>query len=244
MIHDQIFKFPILIRQLYSEYRVASIEHQSAARGTYLWGEIPQHQPAAGPAGAVSTPDLTQRVLPGHNCSCERRAHLHTSSHVRVSRPWARPSELPPQVEEGLLLVRPGGGREGAALLRGPWGTFHSSWDKEDCPWEMGPGDQVDFMSDSLPSRGERGWGHGGQRMSDGQRWDVSVDVVDVGVHGGAAGDAARGHVGVILGVDVLKALPRHTWAELYTRDKMKRLIKDFKSNSRLFSPSHDFPTL
>jgi len=72
----------------------------------------------------------------------------------------------------------------------------------------------------------------------------VSVDVVDVGVDGGAAGDAARGHVGVILGVDVLKALPWNTWAELYNRDKMKRLIKGFKSNLRHFSPSHDFPTL
>lgn len=43
---------------------------------------------------------------------------------------------------------------------------------------------------------------------------EVSVDVVDVGVDGGTAGDAAGGHVGVILWVDVLKALPWHTWAE------------------------------
>lgn len=50
------------------------------------------------------------------------------------------------------MLVRPGGGREGAVLLlRGPWGTFHSSWDSEAWLWEMGPGDQVDFMSVSLP---------------------------------------------------------------------------------------------
>ena len=42
----------------------------------------------------------------------------------------------------------------------------------------------------------------------------VSVNVMDVGVDGGTAGDAARGHVGVILRVDVLKALPWHTWAE------------------------------
>lgn len=70
-------------------------------------------------------------------------------------QPWARPREFPPQVEEGLAgLVRPGGGLEGAVLLRGPWGTFHSSWDREAWEgWEMGPGDQVDFMSDSLPER-------------------------------------------------------------------------------------------
>lgn len=37
---------------------------------------------------------------------------------------------------------------------------------------------------------------------------------MDVGVDGGPAGDAARGRVGVILWVDVLKALPWHTWAE------------------------------
>lgn len=43
----------------------------------------------------------------------------------------------------------------------------------------------------------------------------VSVDVVDVGVDGGTAGDTARGHVGVILRVDVLKALPWHAWTEL-----------------------------
>lgn len=38
---------------------------------------------------------------------------------------------------------------------------------------------------------------------------------MDVGVDGGTAGDAARGHVGVILRVDVLKTLPWHTGAEL-----------------------------
>lgn len=38
---------------------------------------------------------------------------------------------------------------------------------------------------------------------------------MDVGVDGGTAGDAARGHIGVILGVDVLKAFPWHPWAEL-----------------------------
>lgn len=42
----------------------------------------------------------------------------------------------------------------------------------------------------------------------------VSVDVMDVGVDGGTTGDAARGHVGIILRVDVLKALPWYTWAE------------------------------
>lgn len=45
---------------------------------------------------------------------------------------------------------------------------------------------------------------------------EVSIDIVDVGVDGGTAGDAARGHVGVILWVDVLKALPRHAGAELW----------------------------
>lgn len=41
---------------------------------------------------------------------------------------------------------------------------------------------------------------------------------MDVGVDGGTAGDAARGHVGVILWVDILKALPWHTRAELWGR--------------------------
>lgn len=43
---------------------------------------------------------------------------------------------------------------------------------------------------------------------------EVSIDVMDVGVNGGTAGDAARGHVGIILWVNVLKALPWHTGAE------------------------------
>lgn len=43
----------------------------------------------------------------------------------------------------------------------------------------------------------------------------VTVDVVDVGVDGWTAGDAARGHIGVILRVDVLKAFPWHPGAEL-----------------------------
>ena len=53
----------------------------------------------------------------------------------------------------GFVWVRPGGGLEGAAELRGPWGTFHSSWDSEPVAslLEMAPGDQVDFMSGSLP---------------------------------------------------------------------------------------------
>lgn len=38
---------------------------------------------------------------------------------------------------------------------------------------------------------------------------------MDVGVDGGTGGDAARGHVRVVLRVNVLKALPWHTWAEL-----------------------------
>lgn len=48
----------------------------------------------------------------------------------------------------------------------------------------------------------------------------VAVDVMDVGVDGWTTGDTARGHVGVILRVDVLKALPWHTWAELYGATK------------------------
>lgn len=55
------------------------------------------------------------------------------------------------------MLVRPGGGRDGAVELRGPWGTFHNSWDREAWLWEIGPGDQVDFMSDSLPLHREDG---------------------------------------------------------------------------------------
>lgn len=43
----------------------------------------------------------------------------------------------------------------------------------------------------------------------------VTIDIVDVGVDSGTAGDTARGHIGVILRVNVLKALPRHPWAEL-----------------------------
>lgn len=38
---------------------------------------------------------------------------------------------------------------------------------------------------------------------------------MNIRVNSGTAGDAARGHVGVVLRVDVLKALPWHTWAEL-----------------------------
>lgn len=41
------------------------------------------------------------------------------------------------------------------------------------------------------------------------------MDVLDVGVDGGAAGDTSWGHVGVVLGVDILQALPRHPRAEL-----------------------------
>lgn len=43
----------------------------------------------------------------------------------------------------------------------------------------------------------------------------VSIDIVDVGVDGGTARDTARSHVWVIFRVDVLKALPWYTWAEL-----------------------------
>lgn len=44
---------------------------------------------------------------------------------------------------------------------------------------------------------------------------EVSIDVMDVGVDSWTTRDTARGHVGVILRVDILKALPWHTWAEL-----------------------------
>lgn len=33
-------------------------------------------------------------------------------------------------------------------MLRGP---FHSSWERGAWLWEMGPGDHVDFISDSFP---------------------------------------------------------------------------------------------
>lgn len=55
-------------------------------------------------------------------------------------------------MEAGLVLVRPGGGREGAVLaVLGAWGTFQRSCEREAWLCEMGPGDQVDFISDSLP---------------------------------------------------------------------------------------------
>lgn len=43
----------------------------------------------------------------------------------------------------------------------------------------------------------------------------VTIDILDVGVDGGATGDAARSHVGVSLRVDILETLPGHTGAEL-----------------------------
>lgn len=46
---------------------------------------------------------------------------------------------------------------------------------------------------------------------------------MDVGVDGGTTGDAARGGVGIILWVDVLKALPWHTWAEFCERSRHAR---------------------
>lgn len=42
----------------------------------------------------------------------------------------------------------------------------------------------------------------------------VAVDVLDVGVDGGSAGNASWGHVGVSLRVDVLQALPWYSGAE------------------------------
>jgi len=51
----------------------------------------------------------------------------------------------------------------------------------------------------------------------------VAVNVLDVGVDGGPVGDAARGHVGVRLRVDVLEALPRHPGAELWSAEKARR---------------------
>lgn len=44
----------------------------------------------------------------------------------------------------------------------------------------------------------------------------VAVDILDVSVDGGPTGDAARGHVGVSLRVDILETLPGHTRAELW----------------------------
>lgn len=43
----------------------------------------------------------------------------------------------------------------------------------------------------------------------------IAVDILDVGVDRGPAGDTAGGHVGVGLGVDILKTFPGHTGAEL-----------------------------
>lgn len=59
---------------------------------------------------------------------------------------------------------------------------------------------------------------------------EVSIDIVDVGVDGGTAGDAARGHVGVILWVDILKALPWHTRAELWGGGGLLDLLKLHKT--------------
>lgn len=42
----------------------------------------------------------------------------------------------------------------------------------------------------------------------------VAVDVLDVGVDGGTAGNTSWGHVGVSLRVDVLQSLPWHSRAE------------------------------
>lgn len=43
----------------------------------------------------------------------------------------------------------------------------------------------------------------------------VAVDILDVSVDGGPTGDAARGHVGVGLRVDILEALPGNARAKL-----------------------------
>lgn len=43
----------------------------------------------------------------------------------------------------------------------------------------------------------------------------VAVDILDVGVDGGSTGDAAWSHVGVGLGVYILKALPGYTRTKL-----------------------------
>lgn len=49
----------------------------------------------------------------------------------------------------------------------------------------------------------------------------VAVDILDVGVNGGPAGDTAGGHIGVRLRVDILEALPGNTGAELW-KPKLK----------------------
>lgn len=48
---------------------------------------------------------------------------------------------------------------------------------------------------------------------------------MDVGVDGGATGDAAGGHVGVSFRVDVLQAFPWHAGAKLY-KNKRKRFVR------------------
>lgn len=46
----------------------------------------------------------------------------------------------------------------------------------------------------------------------------VAVYILDVGVYGGPAGDAARGHVGVGLRVNILETFPGNTRAELWEK--------------------------
>lgn len=43
----------------------------------------------------------------------------------------------------------------------------------------------------------------------------VAVHILDVGVYGGSARNAARSHIRVGLGVDILEALPGYTRAKL-----------------------------
>lgn len=59
----------------------------------------------------------------------------------------------------------------------------------------------------------------------------VAVDILDVGVDGGPAGDAAGGHIRVGLRVNILEAFPRHTRAELW-KSKVKCLEMLFPYNS------------
>ena len=54
-------------------------KQDSAAQSTYLWGEIPQHQPAAGPVGAVGTPG-------GSLCNTNVKYHVSVKRKITVIR--------------------------------------------------------------------------------------------------------------------------------------------------------------
>lgn len=68
-----------------------------------------------------------------------------------------QPRGLAPHVDDGLVFVKPGGGLVGAVVFLG---TFHSSWEREACVWEIGPEDHVDLMSDNLPATQKNAFVH------------------------------------------------------------------------------------